>query len=297
MRLLFAVIATLFVIFSGHAQELNARVNVSMPQVPNVNPRTVEVLEKVVFDVLNGHTWSNVGLGTQERIDCSFNIVITDFDGINKYTATAQINSVRPVFGTNYHTPVLSFRDRYFNFTYTEGDQLDFNVNQNMNPLSSLLAFYAYTIIGMDMDTFKSKAGTGMFSQARNIVNYSQSRQNEGWRAMEATDNRYWLINNLLDRNYDAYRTFAYQYHREGLDKMVENEAAAKKTMSSLLEQLKNVDRMNPGNVLSNAFYTAKSTEFVGLFTRMPGNESARIYNLLAELDPANLPKYDKLKN
>lgn len=294
---LFSIIIALFAFLNGHAQELNARVSVSMPQVPNVNPRTVEVLEKVVFDVLNGRTWSNLALGSQERIDCSFNIVITDFDGINKYTATAQINSVRPVFGTNYHTPVLSFRDRYFNFTYTEGDHLDFNVNQNMNPLSSLLAFYAYTIIGMDMDTFKLKSGTGMFSQARNIVNYSQSRQDEGWRAMEATDNRYWLINNLLDQNYEPYRTFAYQYHREGLDKMVENEAEAKKKMSVSLEQLKNIDRMKPGNVLSNALYTAKSTEFVGLFAKMAGNESARIYNLLAELDPANLTKYDKLKN
>lgn len=297
MRIIFAIITILCMFLNVQSQELNARVNVSMPQVPNVNPRTVEVLEKVVFDVLNGRTWSNVTLGPQERIDCSFNIVITEFDGVNRYSATAQVNSVRPVFGTNYHSPVLSFRDRYFNFTYTEGDQLDFNVNQSMDPLSSLLAFYAYTIIGMDMDTFKSKGGTAMFSQARNIVNYSQSRQNEGWRAMESTDSRYWLINNLLDRNYDTYRTFAYQYHREGLDKMVENETAAKKQMSALLEQLKNVDRMNTGNVLSNAFFTAKSNEFVGLFAKMPGNESMRIYNLLLELDPANLSKYEKLKN
>lgn len=297
MRILFAIIPILCAFFYGNAQELNARVNVSMPQVQNVNPRTVEVLEKVIFDVLNGRTWSNVTLGPEERIDCSFNIVITDFDGVNKYTATAQINSVRPVYGTNYHSPILSFRDRYFNFTYTEGDYLDFNVEQNMDPLSSLLAFYAYTIIGMDMDTFKNNSGTAMFSQARNIVNYAQSRQNEGWRAMEATDNRYWLINNLLDRNYDAYRTFSYQYHREGLDKMVENEAAAKKRMVALLEELKKVDRMNTGNVLSTAFFTAKSLEFVGLFAKMPGNESARIYNLLAELDPANLPKYERLRN
>src|SRR5690606_21869500 len=111
MRILFAIILILCAIFYGNAQELNARVNVSKPQVKNINLRTVEVLEKVIFDVLNGRTWSNVTLGTEERIDCSFNIVITDFDGVNKYTATAQINSVRPIYGTNYHSPILSFRD------------------------------------------------------------------------------------------------------------------------------------------------------------------------------------------
>jgi hypothetical protein len=192
-----------------NAQELNARVDLSYPQVFNANTRSMEVLEKAIYDFMNNRAWSGVGIAPQERIDCSLNIVVTEFDGVDKYTATAQVNSVRPVFGTNYHTPILSFRDRYFNFKYTEGDQLEFNNNQNLNALSSLLAFYAYVIIGMDMDTFKVKSGTTMFNQARTIVNYSQSRQNEGWRAMEATDNRYWLVNNLLDRKYDAYREFA----------------------------------------------------------------------------------------
>lgn len=296
MRFLFIIIV--FMCFQGvKAQELNARVDISFPQVFNANARTMEVLEKVIFDFVNNRSWSGANISPQERIDCSFNIVVSEFDGVNKYTATAQINSVRPVFGTNYHTPILSFRDRYFNFSYTEGDQLDFNSNQNLNALSSLLAFYAYVIVGMDMDTFRSKSGTNMLSQARTIVNYSQARQNEGWRAMEATDNRYWLINNLLDRNYEPYREFAYRYHREGLDKMVENEMEAKKKMGELLQGLKAVDRSNPGNVWTNALYTAKSNEFVGLFTKMPGNESMRIYNLLAELDPANLTKYEKLKN
>lgn len=296
MRFFLITIALLY-FQSGNAQELNARVEISFPQVFNANARTMEVLEKAIFDFINNRSWSGAAISAQERIDCSFNIVITEFDGVNKYTAATQINSVRPVFGTNYNTPILSYRDRYFNFTYTEGDQLDFNSNQDLGSLSSLLAVYAYVIVGMDMDTFKSKSGTAMFNQARTIVNYSQSRQNEGWRAMESTDNRYWLVNNLLDRKYEPYREFAYSYHRDGLDKMVDNEMEAKKKMGELLSQLKSVDRTNPGNVWTNVLYTAKSNEFVGLFAKMPGNESMKIYNLLAELDPANLSKYDKLKN
>lgn len=278
-------------------QELLARVEVSAPQVQNANSRTIDFLKKVISDYLNNRSWTESKIRPEERIDCSFNIVISSFDGVNQYQATAQINSARPVFGTNYNSPILSFKDKYFNFSYTEGEQLEFNENQNMGPLSSLLAFYAQVIIGMDMDTFKHMGGTGILGRARNIVNYSQSTQSEGWRAMDATDNRYWLINNLLDRKYFPYREFSYVYHREGLDKMVENELSAKKKMADLLVKLKDVDRSNTGNVMTTVLFTAKSNEFVGLFSKMPGNESVKIFNLLVDLDPANTSKYEKLKN
>ncbi|NGF55078.1 DUF4835 family protein [Parapedobacter sp. SGR-10] len=282
--------------FSVFSQDLNARVEVSSPQVLNANARTLEVLKKAIFDFLNNKSWTGAAIQPDQRIDCSFNIVISEYDGMNRYTATAHIASVRPVFGTNYNSPILSFRDKYFNFTYTEGEQLDFNNEQNLSPLASLLAFYGYTIAGMDMDTFKHMGGTTMLGKAKTIVNYSQSSQTEGWRAMEATDNRYWLINNLTDRKYNPYREFAYAYHREGLDKMMENESEAKKKMSELLLKLKEVDRSNTGNVWTTALYTAKSNEFIGLFSKMPANESIKIYNLLADLDPANLSKYESLK-
>lgn len=296
VRILFTFLFVHFCCLSW-SQELLARVEVSAPQVQNANSRTIDFLKNVISDYLNNRSWTEHKIRPEERIDCSFNIVISSFDGVSQYKATAQINSARPVYGTNYNSPVLSFKDKYFSFTYTEGEQLEFNENQNMGTLSSLLAFYAQVIIGMDMDTFRNMGGTSVLGRARNIVNYSQSSQTEGWRAMDATDNRYWLINNLLDRKYFPYREFSYLYHREGLDKMVENEQEAKKKMADFLAKLKNVDRSNTGNVLTTALFTAKSNEFVGMFSKMPGNESVKIFNLLVDLDPANTSKYDKLKN
>ncbi|MFD2553437.1 type IX secretion system protein PorD [Sphingobacterium tabacisoli] len=296
VRILFTLFFVHFYCLSW-GQELLARVEISAPQVQNANSRTIDFLKKVVSDYLNNRSWTDHKVKPEERIDCSFNIVISSFDGVSQYKATVQVNSARPVYGTNYNSPVLSFKDKYFNFTYTEGEQLEFNENQNMGTLSSLLAFYAQIIIGMDMDTFKSMGGTSVFGRARNIVNYSQSTQTEGWRAMDATDNRYWLVNNLLDRKYFPYREFSYTYHREGLDLMAEKEIEAKKKMAELLVKLKDVDRSNTGNVLTNALFTAKSNEFVGLFSKMPGNESVKVFNLLADLDPTNVSKYEKLKN
>ncbi|MBL1407962.1 type IX secretion system protein PorD [Sphingobacterium faecale] len=297
------MVRILFTLFLVHfccllqGQELLARVEVSVPQVQNANSRTIDFLKNVISDFLNNRSWTDNKISPEERIDCSFNIVISSFDGVSQYKASVQVNSARPVYGTNYNSPVLSFKDKYFNFSYTEGEQLEFNENQNMGTLSSLLAFYAQIIIGMDMDTFKSMGGTAILGRARNIVNYSQSTQTEGWRAMDATDNRYWLVNNLLDRKYFPYREFSYTYHRDGLDRMTENEQETKKKMAELLSKLKEVDRSNTGNVLTNVLFTAKSNEFVGLFSKMPGNESVKIFNLLVDLDPGNSAKYEKLKN
>lgn len=296
-RIWISILLFLVLNVSGFSQELNARVELSAPQLQNTNTRTLELLQRVISDFLNNRAWSNSTIQPAERIDCSFNIVITAYDGSKEYKATAQVQSSRPVYGTNYNSPILSFRDKSFHFSYVEGEQLEFNTNQNLGSLSSLLGFYAHVIIGMDMDSFRKSGGTQLLGRARNIVNYSQNSQVEGWRGMEAMDNRYWLITNLLDVKYMPYRDFSYTFHREGLDRMTENEAQAKQTMSSLLPKLKDVDRNNTGNVLTNCFFTAKSNEFVGLFAKMPGNESIKIYNLLVELDPSNSTKYDTLKN
>ncbi|MGJ1294592.1 DUF4835 family protein [Sphingobacterium spiritivorum] len=278
------------------AQELNIRVEVQSPQVQNTNKRALEVLQKAISDFLNNRAWTANKVQNEERIDGALVITITSWDGSKEFKGTAQVFSSRPVYGTNYNSPILAFNDKYFNFSYIEGDILDYNENQYMSNLASLLGFYANVIIGMDADSFKLYGGNTYFSVARDIVNYSQNGDYVGWRSMDAFDNRYWLITNLTDRRYVAYRDFAYNYHINGLDKMAENEPQARTEMGALLPKLKEVDRNNSGNILTSAFYSAKSNEFVGIFSRMPGNEGVKAYNLLVELDPANSTKYEEIR-
>ena len=297
MKIFILLSLSAFSINNIYAQELHARVNLTAPQVQNVNPRTIGLLQGVIFDFVNNRAWTNNKIANEERIDCSFNIIIHSFDGSNRYTASAQVTSSRPVYGTNYNSPILSFKDNYFNFTYTEGEQLDFSDTQSLNSLTSILAFYAYTIIGMDMDTFRMQGGSQYLSKANEIVNYSQSSSQEGWRGMDAIDNRYWLINNILDTRYAYYREFAYKYHHLGLDYMTKDEAVAKKLLAEQVLKLQQIDRFLTGNVMTNALFTAKSNEFVGLFKNLPGNESLKIYNALVRMDPSHAVKYENLKN
>ncbi|MEJ5056449.1 type IX secretion system protein PorD [Sphingobacterium sp. MYb382] len=296
MRKISLLVLFMFLRLVLPAQELNARIEIQSPQVQNTNKRALDLLQKVIQDFMNNRSWTNLKISPQERIDCSMVITITQWDGSKVYKGSAQIYSFRPVYGTNYSTPVLAYHDRNFNFSYVEGEQLDFNENMNSSSLSSLLAFYANVIVGMDADTFRRFGGNPYLSSARTILNAAQSSSEEGWRSMESLDNRYWLINNLQDSRFQPYRDFAYEYHINGLDKMAQDESASRMRMVALLDKLKEVDRNNTGNVWTSVLYSAKSNEFVGVFSKLPGNESIKVFNKLVELDPSNTSKYEVLK-
>ena len=295
------LLATAFFFFSsvgsGRAQDLNARVQVLSPQVQNTNKRALEVLEKAISDFLNNRTWSANPVQPQERIDCSFVITINSWDGSSNFTAQAQIISTRPVFNTSYNSPVLTISDDNFDFSYTEGQLMDFSDQQYMNNLTSLLAYYAYIIVGLDADTFEENGGTPFYTAAQNIVNYAQNTGFEGWRSMEGTSNRFWMVNNLLDRRYQPLRDFMYSFHLKGLDTMADNAQQARNTILGLLPTLQRVDRLAQGAVFNQVFFTAKSDELVGVFGGMGPQERVQAYNILAEVDPANANKYETLRN
>ncbi|WP_325636179.1 DUF4835 family protein [Parapedobacter sp.] len=282
---------------TGLAQDLNARVQILSPQVQNTNKRALEVLEKAISDFLNNRTWSTNQVQPQERIDCSFVITINTWDGSSNFTAQAQIISTRPVFNTSYNSPVLSISDNNFNFNYTEGQLMDYSDQQYMNNLTSLLAYYAYIIVGLDADTFEQSGGTPFYTAAQNIVNNAQNTGFTGWRSMEGMNNRFWLVNNLLDRRYQPLRDFLYSFYLNGLDSMSDNVQQARKHILDLLPQLKEVDRLAQGAVFNQVFFTAKSDELVGIFGGMGPQERVQAYNILAEVDPANANKYESLRN
>lgn len=289
-------LAVFFYMLSVQGQELNAHVEILSPQVQNTNKRSLEILQKAISDYLNNRVWTKNKTQVQERIDCSFVITISEWDGSKDFKASAQIFSFRPVFDTNYNSPMLSLVDKKFDFSYTERELLDYIDGQFSSNLSSLLSFYAFTIIGLDTDSFKLQGGTPYFNEAKNIVNYSQNGNFSGWRSMDDFENRYWLINNLTDRRYLALRDFDYNYYLKGLDLMSKDEKTARQAILELLPTLKKVDRFNTGNTISNVFFSTKSNEFVGLMSGLAGNEKMKAYNLLVELDPANTNKYDHLR-
>lgn len=281
----------------AQAQELNARVQILSQQIQNTNKRVLDMLEISMRDFLNTRRWSADNFQAQERIDCNFVINITEWDGGSNFKAEAQIQSSRPIYGTTFNSTVLNYSDKEFGFNYTEGQPLDFSDLNYINNLSSLLAFYAYTIVGLDYDTFSKLGGNPLFAKAQTIINNSQNAPFPGWKAFESLKNRYWLAENLTNKAYNPIRESLYNYHRLGLDVMYDNKSKGRKEIMSVLPQLQNFDKQKQGSMLNQLFFTAKADELVNLLSQSEPKERMNAYNILSVLDPANVAKYDVLKS
>ena len=279
-----------------HSQDLNARVQILETQLANSNKRVLDILEASIKDFLNNKRWSADALQPQERIDCNFVITITDWDGSSNFKAEAQIQSNRPVFNSSYSSTLLNLSDKEFDFTYSEGQPLDFSEQNYINNLSSLLAFYAYIITGMDYDTFSKFGGTPYFEKAQTVLNNAQTAPNGGWKAFENLRNRFWLIENLTNKSYNPIRESLYIYHREGLDVMAENQSKGRKAVLSVIPQLQKIDKQKQGSILNQIFFTAKADEIINILGAAEPQEKIKAYNALSVIDPANSLKYEILK-
>ena len=279
------------------AQDLNARVQILAPTIQSANKRILDVLKTSISDFLNGRKWSNDAIRPQERIDCNWVITITEWDGSSpNFKAEAQIQSSRPVYNTSYNSTILNLSDKNFDFYYAEGQAIDFSDQNYISNLSSLLAFYANVIVGMDYDSFSRMGGTPYYAKAQNILNNAQNSANTGWKAFEGLRNRFWLIENLTNKSFLPIREVLYSYHRNGLDEMADNPSKAQKAILELLPEFEKLDQLKQGAMLTQLFFTAKADELVDVLQNAVAPSKLQAYQLLVKADPTNAAKYEVLK-
>ncbi len=280
------------------AQELNCSVQINASQVSGVSKMIFDNMRKDISQFMNSTKWTDYQFENNERIKCSIVIEIKSVQG-NRYTSTLQVNSTRPVFESSYESPILRLREQEgnFDFEYIENTPLVFNENRHGDNLTAVLAYYAYIIIGMDFDTFKMEGGTPFFQKAQKIVTNAQGSRFKGWKAYESRkqDNRYFLINKLLDTRNGAARRGMYRYHRQGLDNMSRKVEQARKEIAESLKYLQKVYRVDRNSFLLKVIFDAKYKELVNIFSEAYADQKTQVYNILKEIDPAHLKDYDKL--
>ena len=277
------------------AQELNARVTLLAPQVSNISKPTLDALQKTIRDFLNNNKFSNESYKPQERIDCSFIITINSWDGGSGYTAEAQIQSSRPVFNSSYNSTLLNMSDKNFDFNFNDGATIDFSDQNFISNISALLTYYAYTIIGMDKDSFSKMGGTPFYKKAQNIINLAQASGNTGWRAADGLRNRFWFNENVLNPIFAELRNFIYSYHLSGLDQLTDNDKGLTQIVAAL-PALQQMDKQKLGSIFPNVYFASKAEEVTNVLSKLNGQERMKAYNMLAEIDPANIGKYEGLK-
>lgn len=277
------------------SQELNCKVQVLSQQIVGTDKRVFETLQSAIFEFMNNKKWTTDAFKNIERIDCSILINITERPAIDQFKGTFQIQARRPVFKSSYNSVLLNNNDNDFSFSYLENQPLEFTENSHLSNLTSVLAFYAYFIIGLDYDSFALNGGTPYLQKALNIVNTAQSSSDVGWKAFDGNKNRYWLINNMLDASFVPLRECTYKYHRLGLDVMTDNQEVGRDAISESLEGLKKVHEIKPLSFSVQVFFNAKADEIVNIYSNASNAEKGKLITLLNEIDPTNSNKYQKI--
>ena len=280
------------------AQELNAKVVVNTAQLSNTKTEVFESLREKVEAFLNNHQWTNLQFKEAERIDCNFNITINSWnESESLIKSTLLMTSSRPVFNSSYNTTLYNVKDGDFQFKFQTTDQLEWNPEYVDNNLTAMLAYYAYMIIGYDMDSMSPLGGTTYLQTAENIVNNAQNLGFPGWASFSDSKNRFGLLNDYLDGSMEDYRMMVYKYHREGLDMMAENAATGRTNITEALELLNTSRDARTMSQLPVLFTEYKRDELVNIYSGKGTNkEKETAYNILFRINTSLSEQWDKLK-
>ena len=280
------------------AQELNARITVNHSQISTTRTSIFEALEKNLTRFMNERQWTGMKYQQNERINCTFSITISQYkEDENLFTAQMQVQSTRPVFNSTYTTTVFSMKDNKFNFNFQEFDQLNFMPEQMDNNLTAMMAYYAYLIIGMDMDTMAPLGGTEVLRQAESIVTGAQNLGFEGWKAYDDNRNRFAIINDYLDGGMEPFRQMQYQYYRNGLDIMADQVDQGRAAITEALTLLQKAHENKALSQLPQIFTDYKRDEIVNIYSKKgTSEEKQKVYDIVFGINASQSNYWDKIK-
>jgi len=287
----------IFFIFNHNiiSQELNAQVIVNSNLVNQTNQQIFQTLERSLNEFLNNQSWTNKEFLSNEKITCSFIFTLSSYKN-DKFEGTLQVQSQRPVFDSNYDSPVLNFLDKDIEFKYQEFQPLFFNKSSFESNLVSIVSYYSFLIIGLDMDTFKLNGGSFSFDNAQTIVNLARQSGFKGWNPNESDRNRFWLIESILSNSFNDYRKSLYIYHKKGLDFLTNNNYEAKISILESINNLEKVYNVRPDSYLLQIFFDAKSDEIVNIFSGGPKVDLNSTLSVLKKISPFFNSKWKQIK-
>ena len=279
------------------AQELNFTVQINTSQVSGTDQRVYEALKESMTMFMNQRIWTSIRFEEFERVEGSLVLVVKNRDG-NIIDGEMNVVLRRPVYKSNYNTPLLNIVDYDISFTYIESQPLDFNENSFMSNLTSILAFYGYYSLGIYFDTFGLNGGDEMFHMCDQIVTAAQSATEGGWKAFDSYRNRYWLLDSYTNPAYRSLRQFMYEYHRLGLDVMGNGKVDNGRTAIT-----KSLDYVKAAyNAKSNLYFLqilndTKRDEWKNIYSDGPQQEKTKAVNILREIDPSHAEEYEEVLN
>ena len=281
------------------AQELQAKITINHAQISGTEKGVFDNLQQTLQQFVNNRQWTHLQFQKNERIICNFNITVTKYDrDQNLFTCKALIQANRPVFNSAYTSTLYNNVDDNFTFRFAEYDQLEFNEQQIDNQLTALFAYYAYLIIGIDLDSFAPKGGEDILQHCMNLTNNAQNLDYPGWKAFSDDRNRYAIISDYLDGALEPFRQLQYDYYRKGLDEMANNAERGRTEITSALETgLKKAKENRPLSLLPQIWTDFKKDELANIYRgKGTQKEKESIYELLFSINPSQNKYWDLVK-
>ncbi len=280
------------------AQELEVKFNINSQQVEGSDKSVFENLQQTVEQWMNDKQWTELQFQKNERIALSMNLTVTKYDKANnRFSCTAMIQANRPVYNSAYTTTLYNNKDADFNFDFIQFDQLNFTEEVIDNQLTALLAYYAYLIIGLNLDSFSPLGGTEVLQRCMNLVNNAQDLGFTGWKSFENSRNRFALINDYLDEAMKPFRQLQYDYYRKGLDEMSTNAERGRTNVTTALELLKKAHEDKPLSLVPQIWTDYKRDELANIYKgKGTQKEKEAVYELLFNINPSQSNAWDKIK-
>ena len=281
------------------AQELQAKVTINHQQVQGTDVSVFEALQQTLEQFINDRQWTNLQFQKNERIVCNFNITVTKYDASsNVFTATAMIQANRPVYNSAYTTTLYNNKDNDFSFEFSQFDQLEFNEEMIDNQLTAMIAYYAYLIIGLDLDSFSPMGGEDVLQRCMNLTNNAQNLDFPGWKAFDNDRNRFAIINDYLDGGMAPFRQLQYDYYRKGLDEMANNADRGRTAITTALEEdLKKCHENKPLSMLPQIWTDYKKEELANIYKgKGTQKEKESVYDILFSINASQNNTWEKIK-
>lgn len=301
MRIISYLVFLFFILVPSltKAQELLFKVTVNHNQIQGTDASVFDNLKETLEKFLNDRQWTSLQFQKNERINCNLNITVTKYDkNTNIFTCNALIQATRPVFNAAYTTTIYNNRDGDFNFEFSQFDQLDFNEENIDNQLTALCAYYAYLIIGIDLDTFSPMGGEDLLQRCMNLTNNAQNLNFTGWKAFDNDRNRFAIINDYLDGGMQPFRQLQYDYYRKGLDEMANNVERGRTAISTALEDgLKKAHENKPLSLLPQIWTDYKKEEIANIYKgKGTQKEKEAVYDILFSINASQNNTWQKIK-
>ncbi|MDR2407795.1 MAG: DUF4835 family protein [Bacteroidales bacterium] len=300
MKRLLIFIVTLSLTAATFAQELLCRVSVSTVNMKGTGSNAVDksiftALEQNLTSFMNDRKWSEYNFKTEEKIECSIQLVIENASGNDMYEGKIYVNLSRPVYNSSYNSPLLLYQDNYLKFKYTTAQPFDYDENSYLWTVTSIMAYYANLFLGITFDSYASNGGTSFYNKCINIISNAPQTESGWLNTTKEKRNRYWLLESFTNPSYGALRKFIYQYHQEGMDIMSQSTTKGVEVILSALEILQNMNNTYPGNTGVAIICITKASEFVNVFSGATMEEKQKASDILKRMDPSNMEKYEKM--